>query len=339
MSYSVVPTANTTGVRRLQTLGAMWGLGASSDIVAGMIGEGYDPSVVNLLAAAQASDAQLQYLWDNYPAGSQEFAVAANQLLSNLTGGPGGAASAPGYPAAAQPKTISTGFGIFDLTQQAAWDAMAATIGNVQQLVQQAAATAPNAPDVVSNVGQFNSLVGQFASYYSQVTGKSLSPLPMASIPTLGTLGIFGIDDAIVLTIAGIIAAIYAIYQWASTRKSQAAATTAQAQSAAAATAAAAANASAAQQQASSLTSQANALLAQANSLAASNPTQAAAIRAQATTLQTQATQLVAGALTAVTPATPGAPTNWNVWLQQNFGLVLVGVAAIVIGPQLIKKL
>jgi len=40
--------------------------GFSTDILTGMIGDGYDPSVLNALFAANASDAQMQTLWDNY---------------------------------------------------------------------------------------------------------------------------------------------------------------------------------------------------------------------------------------------------------------------------------
>ena len=223
MSNSIMPNAMNTGVRRLHTLGG-WGLGAdlaAMDIMQSMMNDGYNSSTLNELITAGATAPMLQNLWDNTAAGSQEFAVAANQLLTNLTGGPGGAASAPGYPTA----MVSTAFGLFDLSQQAGWDGIAATLSMVRKLVNQVAAGAPNAPDVVANVGQLNSQIAQFSSYYSQVTGKA---------PTLSGLGIFGVDDAIILAVIGIVAAVYAIYQWATTRKAQAAATVSAAQAQAA---------------------------------------------------------------------------------------------------------
>lgn len=104
MSWSYFPTVNNTGVKNLRTLG-----GFSTGILTGMIGEGYDPSVLNSLFAAGATDAQMQSLWDNYGAGTDEFANASSILLMQLRGGGGGASSAPGYPALAQPQPLATG--------------------------------------------------------------------------------------------------------------------------------------------------------------------------------------------------------------------------------------
>ena len=49
-----------------------------------MISEGYDPSVVNSLSAAGATDAQLQSLWDNYQPTDQGFWTAAYNLANSL---------------------------------------------------------------------------------------------------------------------------------------------------------------------------------------------------------------------------------------------------------------
>lgn len=88
-------------VLRLAGLGM---LEASPDIIEGMIGEGYDPSVINMLATAGASDSQLQSLWNVYGAGTQEFAEAASELLFLLTNGrQGRLITQPVAPPAAAP--------------------------------------------------------------------------------------------------------------------------------------------------------------------------------------------------------------------------------------------
>jgi hypothetical protein len=61
------------------------GLGASSDIVSGMISEGYDPTLVSGLSIAGATDAQLQSLWDNYQPTDPGFWTAAYNLANSLT--------------------------------------------------------------------------------------------------------------------------------------------------------------------------------------------------------------------------------------------------------------
>jgi len=113
MSYSLIPTTNNTGVRNLSLRSGLGGVpclnGFSTDILTGMIGEGYDPSMLNALFAANASDAQMQTLWDRYGAGTPEFTNAATLLLMQLRGGTGGASSAPGYPTVAQPQPLATG--------------------------------------------------------------------------------------------------------------------------------------------------------------------------------------------------------------------------------------
>jgi hypothetical protein len=321
MSYTVMANPNNTGVRRLQTLGAMWGLGASSDMISTMIENNYDPAVIASLNAAGATDAQFQYLIDNFGAGTQEFADAANVMLTQLTGGPGGAASAPGYPAAAQPTTISTVFGVYDLTQQSAWDAINSQFTSTQRQLNALAAQAPKDPDVVQMVTDFNGTVGQWANYYDQAFGNAPNPIPFASIPTLGIAPLV-ILAGLAVGVAAILGTLYLLNQ-----RILAKAQAVQAQSALAATQSQGAAAAANQAQAANLMTQAKAL----------PPSQAAQIAA----LTSQANALLTQSAKAVTPVAPLAlaPTNWNLWLQQNFGWLLVGAAAVIIGPQLVKKL
>lgn len=302
MSTTVISTINTTGVRRLRTLGSWCCLGASADMISGMIGEGYDPSVINALAAAGASDIQLQNLWNNYAAGSQDFAVAANQLLTSLTGGPGGAASAPGYPSGAQPTTISTAFGVFDLLQQSSWDAINSLFISAQQRLNALASKNPKDPDIVSMVQEFNSNVAQWANYYAQAVGNAPANIPLASIPTLSGLGIAP------LIIVGIVAAVAALIAWlygfitgkiAQKEAAQAALLTAQNQSS---------------------------LLTQYNAAQSSGNTQLAA-------------QLAAMLkATGTPPPQPPGTTNWSTWFQQNFGLLLAALVGIAIVPPLLRQ-
>jgi hypothetical protein len=213
--------AITTGVRRLQTLGA-WGLGFSEDILMGMANEGYDISVLNKLQTAHATDAQMQYLWDNFPAGSEEFAAAANQLSLQLTGLPGAAGGA-GYPSTAVPTTVSTAFGTYDLAQQASWDAISTQLSSVRDQINDVARLAPKDPDVRQHVLDFNSRVGEFAGYYQQLFGSAPSSIPLASIPTLGIAPLIPVATIIaaVVTIAAI---AYSYGQWAQTKRAQIAA-------------------------------------------------------------------------------------------------------------------
>lgn len=335
MSTTIMANPITTGTRRLTTLGSVWGvpmtLGASSDIISGMIGEGYDPGVVTNLSTAGATDAQLQSLWDTYNAGTQQFAVAANQLMSQLSGGPGGAASSPSYPQAAVPTQISTAFGIYDLAQQSSWDAIAGQFTSTQQILTSLASRAPKDPDVVQLVTEFNATVNKYAGYYNSVFGSDPSPMPLV---TLGVAPLI-IGAAVVVAIAAILGTLYLLNQRivakAQALQAQASVTSTQAQAAAAA---------AAQQQASNLNAQAQSLISQANSLPASQTQQKAALAAQAATLQQQANQLLNAAATTVASGgvqPPGA-TNWNLWFQQNFGLVIGALIAIAIVPPLLKR-
>ena len=88
--------------RRRGRLG-LGSFGASPDIIEGMVGEGYDVSVITALDAAGATDLQLQALWDNYEPGSQDFAEAASQQLFLLTSGQQGHLTKPVISSSAAP--------------------------------------------------------------------------------------------------------------------------------------------------------------------------------------------------------------------------------------------
>jgi hypothetical protein len=230
MSVTIMPNAINTGVRRLTPLLSgfeSWGLGASPDIIAAMTAlgpdGGYDPATINSLVAAGATDAQLQNLWDNYGAGTPEFAFAANQLLQVLTGRPG-ATGGGGYPSAAIPSTVSTAFGIYDLSQQWAWDQINSQLSSVRDQINQVGRLAPKDPDVVQHVRDFNARVGEFAGYYQQLFGNAPSTIPFAS--TLGVLGLapLVIPAAIIAAVVAIIAIAYSYSQWAQTKRAQIAA-------------------------------------------------------------------------------------------------------------------
>jgi hypothetical protein len=325
MSYAAAPTfeSNRLGSRNLSVLSGVggstlrgWGLGGfSTDILTGMMNEGYDPSVLNALLAAGATDAQMQSLWDNTAAGSPQFASSANSLLSSLTGGPGGAASAPGYPQAAVPTTVSSAFGTYDLTQEASWNAIASLFSQVQQLLNQTAQLAPRDADTIANVTQFNSLVVQWAGYYQQAFGSAPGSLPMASIPSsgLGALGVIPVVVVVALVagVAGLLTALYGIYQWTQVKKAQITA-----------------NQQVQSQAITAAQAQANNLMAQAATLDKTNPTLAAQLR-------TQASQLMGQTITATNPNPPGALTSW---FTSNWAAVAAVVALLVIAPPLIKK-
>jgi hypothetical protein len=326
MSYAIAPTfeANKIGVRRAYTLGRIGLRGAPDDLALQMIADGYDISTITTLTDNNATDAQLQNLYDNYGAGTPEFAQAANQLLMQLTGGMAGGAVSPGSSAPV-PTTISTEFGIFDLATKSGWDAAASAINATQQLVRQAAAINPQDPAVVSNVNQFNSAVADFANYYAGAVGQ---PSSVSQI-TLSGLGDVSVGQALWNVLGpsgGLLNVIYQIYLWARNYIA-----TKQAIQQTTATAAAA---TATQGSATMLLQQANALVSQANALPPAQSAQAAQLRAQAATLQAQASSLLALPLTAGTPQ----PVSLTTWFENNTWIIAVLVGAAVAIP-LIKKL
>ena len=107
MSWTAMPNAMNQGVRRLHTLGALWGLGTAPDpsTLAELQAAGYDMGVINTAVALGATDEQLLAL--PFPASPQEISDATQQLMNTVGGGlpfigqPG--SSAPSYPSSGQP--------------------------------------------------------------------------------------------------------------------------------------------------------------------------------------------------------------------------------------------
>jgi hypothetical protein len=319
MSTTIMPNAITTGVRRLQTLGAMWGLsGAPSDLGQQMITDGYDIATIVSLSNAGVTDAQLQNLYDNYGAGTPEFQVAANQLLTSLTGGPGGAASAPGYPQGAIP-IVQTDLGVLDLSLRSTWDNLSLQFAQIGQQLNAIAAQNPNDPATIQMRSQYNSLAQQFSSAWSKVFGSSAG-----SVTTLGDWtdiavgsgfvvigGILiasGVGVPLVATIVLIASGLAVLTKWINSRNAQTAATQTVAS-------------------------------AQGQTMASLNAALAAAQAKgdMATVNQILATMRSIG----ITPpggTPPSQPTNWSAWLQQNMGLLVAGLAAIVVIPAALRR-
>jgi len=318
MANTIMPTVFASGTRRLRVLSGWPMLGASPDIVAGMIAEGYDPSVINSLAAAGATDAQLQRVWDATAAGSQEFAVMANQLLTGLTQGPGGAASAPDYPQAAVPTTISTAFGVYDLTQDAAWNAIAGLFVDTQKNLNSIGRAAPKDADVIDMVTQFNSLVGQYASYYQQAFGSAPSSVPLASLGSLGVVQVAVVVlGYIAVGMAALLGTLYLLNQRALAK-------------------AAVINAQGASQTTANVGTLTNTY---AQQVQAAQAAYAAGNKALGDQLSTQAQQTAAAIQkVGAAPSTSGAPVNFTVWLQQNVGWLALGVGGFVLVSLALKR-
>jgi disulfide bond formation protein DsbB len=333
MSYAIAPTfeSNRIGVRVLSVksgLGGVpsgWNLGGlgtapDQDTINELVAAGYDPGTISTLALLGATDEQLLAL--PYPADSGTMAAAAANLMNQLggaTAAPGAPASSAGsYPQSAQPTTVSSAWGTYDLTQEASWNAISSLFSQVQQLLNQTAQLAPKDSDTIANVTQFNSLVVQWAGYYQRAFGNSPSSLPMASIPSgLGALGVIPVVIVVGLIagVAALLAALYGIYQWAQTKQAQIRA-----------------NQQNQSQAVSGAQAQANNLLQQAQALQASNPTLAAQLR-------TQAASLLGQALTTTNPNPPQPPGALTSWFTQNWSAVAAVVALLVLAPPLIKKL
>lgn len=310
MANTIMPTVFSSGVRRMHTLSGWPMLGAmgtppdQTTIAELVVNGGYDMGTINTLITMGASNEQLQAL--PYPASANERAAGITNLMNQL----GGAQAAPGapatsagsYPQSAVPTTISTAFGVYDLTQQASWDAINAVFSNVQQQLNELGRMLPKDPVVIGKIQDFNALVGQWTGYYQQTFGTSPSPIPFASYSTLGGLGIAPLAIAgIAVAVAALLASIYPIYQWASGYKTQALAN----------------------------------LQAQQNQAALSKALADAQAKGDtATANKILSTMAITGG---TAPQPPGA-TNWSAWLQQNMGLLIFGLAAMVIVPPLLRK-
>jgi hypothetical protein len=282
-----------------------------------MIADGYHPSVITSLSSAGATDAQLQTLWNNTAAGSQDFAVAANNLLQKLTGRPG-ATGGGGYPQSAIPTTISTAFGVYDLMQQWSWDAISGQFIQTQQQLNALARSAPKDADVMQMVQDFNSLVGQYASYYQQAFGSAPSNIPLASFPTMSGLGI-----APLVVIGGIAVAVAALLGTLALLNQRILAKAALVQA----------------QGASQTTANVGTLSnTYAQQVQAAQAAYAAGNKALGDQLATQAQQTaLAIQKVGAAPQPPGA-VNFSAWFQQNWGWLMLGLGAIIIVPAALGK-
>src|ERR1700680_3839847 len=166
MSNTIISTANTTGVRRLRTLGFL-GTAPDPDTLAQLQAAGYDMPTIQSAIALGATDEQLLTL--PFPASPSEIATATQQLMSQLSGlqaAPGQpSTAAPNFPQGAMPSTmISTGFGTSDLLQQSSWDTLNSFFVSAQQRLQALAAKLPGDPEVIGMVSQFNGMVAQWSN-------------------------------------------------------------------------------------------------------------------------------------------------------------------------------
>lgn len=313
MSTALATTRNTLGFRTLKGLGA-----ADPDLVAQIIADGYDPGTINTLVAMGVTDDQLE----NMVLDGTDPATLVNQLGGALPAAGGNAAQAGSYPQSAVPSTISTAWGVYDLTQDSAWMAMLSVLNGVKNDLQAVAVKFPNDADTAQHIQDFNSQVLEFAGYYQEAFGAAPSPIPLASTTGLGRMSGLGVVPlvfvaGVAVAIAAILAAAYAYHQWAQVKLAQIAAP------AAAATATAQQTTTATQ---AALTTQYQGLVA----------------AGQGNSPQAQQLLSTINALAAATPATPGSsllPTNWTLWFQQNMGLIFAGFAAVIILPPVIKKL
>lgn len=360
MSYAIAPTfeANKIGVRRVYTLGMFRGLdGAPSALALQMISDGYDISTITTLADNNVTDAQLQYLYDNFGAGTPEFASAANAILQQITSASGAVPSSSG---AVSPGTSQTPMqtsaagavygavstvvqnpfgGDLDLTLEASWNAISGYFTTVQQAWNSAVQAQGGKPDAdtINQVANFNQLVAEWAGYYQKAMGSAPSPVPMVSVTGLsGTLGV--VPVALVLGIAGIaavaalLATLFISYQNAITKRAQITANAATQQAANTAATQLASTTS------TNLLTQANALTTQATTPGIT-AAQSQALLAQAAQLRAQAGAVTTSAITATTAVAPSSTSALSTWFTQNW----VGVAAVILGiavlPGLVKKL
>lgn len=283
----------------------MSGLGADPDLLAAMVANGYDPAILNTLVAMGATDAQLENLFLD----GADPTTLMNQLGGALPPAGGNATQAGSYPQSAVPTTVSSVFGVYDLTQESSWAAMNSVFQNVKQQLESVARQFPGDADVAQHIQDFNSSVMQYAGYYQQLFGSAPSPIPLASTTgTLGALGVFPIVivGGMVVALAAILGAAAVTLAWISWKKTQVPGQTATAN---------AQNTQA--QNASQLVTQYRAFIAAGDTAHA---------------------QQLLPALTAM-GVNPNASTDWTTWFQNNMVLIFAGVAAIVVLPPLIKKL
>jgi len=275
MSYSVIPTAITTGTRRLHNLGGyvyLGGLGSvpDPDTEAELQANGWDPARIQILVQLGVTNEQLLSL--PYPASDDEMTAAYNALALQLSAAQAPASSAPSTPTPAASPTPSTVVqGGTQLSYTATWGSASTGPGwnnpNGIQSAIQAVLSQQWGINILSQFHTTNDVInttGQSGfTLQIQTTRAYGQPGDIKSIidGALYNLGLPLISSTISLTVTG-----------------------------------------------------------------------------QAP-LVTGAVPGAAASAIAMTP-TPNVPvTNWNLWLQQNMGLLVFGLAAVVILPKLIKKL
>jgi hypothetical protein len=322
MSVSIMPVVYNTGVRRLHTLGGYrhgisglertLGTAPQQYTLDLFASSGYDMATINTLVAVGATDDQLLLLMNTTDPGTTQFADAAAALMAQLTGASPAPGSPMNLPAPPTSTVVDSAFGLYDLAQQSAWDAIAALFGQTQINLNSLARQYPGDANVINFMNQYNSLVAQYASYYSQAFGNAPSSLPLA---TLGGLGI-----APVIILAGLVAGVAIVLATLYTLNQAIAAYQAAKLVAPAATAAA---------NVGSLTNTYQQQVAAANAAAAAgNSTLAAQMNTQA-----QQTLNAIRSLGVAAPP-PGAPaTGFTAWLQANAGMLMMGLVAVVVVP------
>jgi hypothetical protein len=317
VGVNIMPNAMTQGVRRLSTLGAMWGLGAADPVaLAQLQAAGYDMAAINTAIALGATDDQLFNL--PFPSSPDEIAAATQQLLNQLGGAqaaPGqSAATAKSYPVGAIP-VVQTDIGLLDLSLRSTWDNLASQFAQVGQQLNAIAAQRPKDLAVVQMRSQYNALASKFSSAWSTVFSGS-SPLPTLGdwqdlavgsgfVVIGGILIASGVGIPLVALIVAVAAGLAVLTKWINSQNAQTAVTKA-----------------AADTQGQTFASLSAALA-------------AAQARGDIATVN----QILA-TMRSIGMAPPGSnpPTNWNAWLQQNMGLVILGLGVIVIVPPLLRR-
>jgi hypothetical protein len=280
-----------------------------------LLAAGYDSGTLQTAVSMGASNEQLQAL--PYPADPIEMSDAITTLMNQLGGAlpatGASAATAASYPPGADPRALSTAYGIYDLTQEATWSVFNSMFANTQQKLNALAKQFPGDPDVSQHVQDFNSTVLQYAGYYQKVFGSAPSSIPLASLSGLGSLGILPllIVAAVAAGVLVVLAGLYDVDQWIQLKKTQ---TTTQATTQTV-------------QAVQAVASNVATLNAQANALdSAGNHTGATALRNQALALTTSTAS--------ATAALPGAATSLSAWFTANFTwIALAGIGMVVAGP------
>lgn len=307
-----------------------WGLGylgstPDPDTISALVAAGYDPGLVNTAVAMGATDEQLLAL--PYPDDPATESNAIMNLINQLGGAsatPGAsAASAGSYPSIVS-SMISTNFGSMDLSQSSVWQSILGMMQSAFQQLTQLQQQFPGDSTVASAVAQYQSAASQFASAWQSVFGSTPSGLSgwgMGDVTTViegagiiigGVVMAATIGLPITLAVGGVLAALWTIKQFISTK--QASLAVAQTQATTALTAAGS-------------TSSTNAQLT------------AALAKAQASGDTTTANAIIATLAKTAAPVTPAPANAFETWLMNNAGTVAIGVGALLVLPTIASGL